>query len=160
MGVSNTPAQLSAKLNKAAAVIQKDRKVAVGAGALATKKTILAEAASKGVTPSSKIAGGKWGVRYDVKGLIHPTALVKVWGPFHLVDNPTKAHEIAPRKRARRGSGGRKKAVAFNGIVRARVRHPGTSGKKTFPAAKKKAALVVPKVMAESILTGWTRLFR
>jgi hypothetical protein len=158
MGTSRSVAELAGKFSKAAATMSKDRKTAVGAGALATKKIILAEASAKGVSPSSKIAGKKWSVRYKIAGSVDPSALVAINGPFHLVDNPTAAHTIGPRTKGRRKSG--KKAVSFGGIARASVKHPGTKGKGIFPVAKAKAAVVAPRIMAESILDGFARTFK
>jgi hypothetical protein len=158
VGTSSSIAELAGKFTKAAATMQKDRKIAVGAGAFATKKIILAEASRKGVTPTSKIAGKKWGVRYKLAGSVDPSALVAINGPFHLVDNPTKAHQIGPRTKGRRKSG--KKAVSFGGIARATVKHPGTQGKGIFPVAKAKARIVVPKIMAESVINSFGRTFK
>jgi hypothetical protein len=94
----------------------------------------------------------------NVKGFNNPAALVRIFGPFHLVDRPTKSHEIGPRKKGRRRSG--KKAVSFNGIARATVQHPGTKGKGTFPDAKKKASVAVPRIMAKSVVSGWRDALR
>ena len=156
MGTSTSAAQLSQKITKMATVTQRRQREVVNQGALTAKEIMLAEAASRGISPGSRIAGGKWGVGYDVKGFNNPTALVRYRGPFHLVDNPTKAHRIGPKRRRGRG----KKAVAFNGIVRRSVQHPGTRGKKSFPAAKKKAERAVPIVMSRSVIGGWRSALR
>lgn len=151
MGTSRSAAEFSRKITKMATVTQTRQRETVNMGALTAKELMVAEAGSRGVTPGSKIAGGKWGVGYDVKGFNNPTALVRYRGPFHLVDNPTKPHRIGPKRR--RGKG--KQAVAFNGAVRRSVQHPGTPGKRSFPAAKTKALVAVPRVMSRSIISGW-----
>jgi hypothetical protein len=158
MATTTDPKKFVADIRKMATITQRRQVQIVNEGALLTKTIILSEAAQAGVTPASKIAGGKWGVRYNVKGFNNPAALVRIFGPFHLVDRPTKSHEIGPRKKGRRRSG--KKAVSFNGIARATVQHPGTKGKGTFPDAKKKASVAVPRIMAKSVVSGWRDALR
>lgn len=151
MGTSKSPAEFARKITNLATVTQRRQREAVTRGALVTKELIIAEAESAGVSRSSTIAGGKWGVGFDVKGFNNPSALVKVRGPFHLVDSPTKPHTI-PKSRRNRKS----KRLAFpDGGVRVSVQHPGTSGKRTFPKATIKASRAVPRVMAQSIVSGW-----
>lgn len=158
MGTSRSAAEFSRKITKLATATQKRQRLSVEAGALTAKEIMLAEAAAAGVSPGSRIAGGKWGVGYDVKGFSNPTAIIRYRGAFHLVDNPTRAHKIGPR-RGRRGAG--KRAVSLGpGRVYRSVQHPGTAGKKTFPAAKRKAQLAVPKVMARPIISGWREALR
>lgn len=153
MGTSTDPKKFVANINRMATITQRRQVQIVGEGALLTKEIILAEAASSGVSPTSKIAGGKWGVRYNVKGFNNPAALVRIFGAFHLVDRPTRAHEIGPRRKGRRRSG--KRAISFNGVARASAQHPGTRGKGIFPDAKAKASVAVPRVMAKSVVSGW-----
>jgi hypothetical protein len=158
MAYTTNPKKFAADITKMATITQRRQKLIVNEGAFLAKTIIIEEAASKGVTPASRIAGGRWGVRYDVRGTNNPTALVKVYGPFHLVDRRTKPHEIGPRKKGRRSSG--KKAVAFNSLVRSVVQHPGTKGKGIFPAAKAKAHVAVPKIMGRSVVSGWKEALR
>lgn len=157
MGTSRNPAEFSRKITNLATVTQRSAKEAVAQGALTTKEIIIAEAASKGVSSTSKIAGGRWGVRYDIKGFNNPSALVRIWGPFHLVDSPTKAHKITPR-RGRRRSG--KQAVSFDSSAYASVQHPGTPGKQIWPAAKAKAHVAVPIVMSQRVVGAWRSAIR
>lgn len=157
MGTSTSAAQFSRKITNLATVTQRMQKDVIDAGALTAKEIILAEAAVRGVTPASRIAGGRWGVRYDIKGFNNPSALVRVYGPFHLVDSPTRPHEIRPRRRGRRVG---KRALAFNGVVRASAQHPGTRGKESFPAAKVKARVAVPIVMSRRLTGGWRKALR
>lgn len=183
MGTSTTAAEFSHKITKMATVTQARQKEIVNQGALTVKEIIYAEAAVKGVSPTAKIAGGRWGVRYDIWGFNNPTALVRIWGPFHLVDGATKPHYIAAKglggsrasraeraatggrgafagQKKGRGKGG-KKAIAFgSSLVRAYVHHPGTSGKGIFAASKVKAEIAVPLVMQKSIVSGWRQALR
>lgn len=134
MGTSTSAAHLAGKMNKIATGIPKATKTGVAASSLAGKNTIIRVAASRGVYTSSRIAGGKWSVRYDLKGTRRVTSLLRIRGPFQLVEGPTAAHTI-PRARTR--SKKRKQALAFNGVVRKTVQHPGTSGKYIFRDSKK-----------------------
>jgi len=153
MGTSKSAAEFSSKIVKMGRITQARAAQTVGKGALATKEIIIETAESRGVSRTSKIAGGKWGVRYDVRGFNNPSALVKIFGPFHLVDGPTKAHQIGPRRKGRRRTN--KSAISFNGVARASAQHPGTRGKRIFPQAKVTAQRVVPRVMSQSIVSGW-----
>jgi hypothetical protein len=158
MGFTTDPRKFSADIRKMGTITQRRQAQIVGEGALLAKELMLSEAAARGVSPTSKIAGAKWGVSYNVKGFNNPAALIRYRGPFHLVDNPTAAHEIGPRRKGRRRSG--KKAVAFNGVVRLSVWHRGTAGKRSFPAAKRKAQVAVPRIMARSVVSGWREALR
>lgn len=158
MGTSRSVGEFSRKITNLGTVTQSHSRMVVEQGALTAKEIILAEAASKGITPAQKIARGRWGVRYDILGTWNPTALVRVWGPFHLVDNPTKPHDIRPRTKGRRRSG--KQAIAFDGIARASAHHPGTHGNGIFPAAKAKARVAVPIVMSQRIVGGWRQALK
>lgn len=182
MGTSRSAAEFVGKINKIGHATDTSRRSVVNDGALTAKKVMLAAAGAKGVTPGGKIAGRRWTVRYDIKGTETPVAVVRFTGPFHLVDRDTKAHLIRPRSfvgtrgsvSGRRGRGQRAVkgaallqlfgvdardggAIAFNGIVRAYARHPGTSGKGIFPAAKVIAHHTVPTVMANAMKGAWRR---
>lgn len=185
MGTSRSVTEFVGKINKAGHATDRHRKEAVSQGAFTAKKVMLAAAAAKGVTPGGKIAGRKWGVSFDVKGTERPVALVRYTGPFHLVNNDTRRHYVVAGglggSRESRGIrafqasasrfsgesssgafGGQrrskgKRAISFNGIARAYVVHPGTSGKAIFPAAKIIARRTVPDVMAQSMKGAWRR---
>lgn len=156
MGRSRSAAEFSGKIHKMATATQKRQRLALEQGALVTKELMVAEAAAAGVRSSTRIHGAKWGVRYTITGFDNPSALVRYFGPFHLVDNPTKAHEIP---RARRGRTA-KRLLLPDGGVRASVEHPGTRGKHTFPKAKHKAQVAAPRVMAKPIVSGWAEALR
>jgi hypothetical protein len=171
VGTSRNAAEFSRKITKMATVTESRKKQIVGQGALVTKEIILAEAASKGVMPGSKIAGGGWRVTYNLKA---KTALVAIRGAFHLVESDTSPHRIN-RKVARakgKGSGriNRERALnevfggkgaysggslKFGGLFRKVVNHPGTKGKGIFKAAKAKAGKAVPIVMTQRLVGGW-----
>lgn len=94
MGVSHSPAELAAKMAKLGQAVQKQDEVTVKQAAAMTKKIIVATAASRGVSPSSKIGGRKWSVVYNIKGTEKPTAVLFLRGNFHLVESDTRAHVI------------------------------------------------------------------
>ena len=55
--------------------------------------------------------GAKLGVGFDVKGDTNPTALVKARGPWQIIANPTRPHDISPRVRGRGKARGGKRAI-------------------------------------------------
>lgn len=165
---------------RAATATQVRSKMSIEQGSLAAKEIVVATAASKGLTRDSRITGAKWAVRYDVKGFNNPTSLLKVTGPFHLVESDTKAHQIYRKgKRVKgRGSSRINKAQALaevfggrgaysggslkltDGSYRKVVKHPGTKGKHIWEDSKKIIRRAVPTVMAQRIIGGWREVFR
>jgi hypothetical protein len=180
MASTTNPKKFVADIHQMAKITQARRKAIVAQGALTAKEILIAESAARGVKPTSKIAGGKWGVRYDIKGAQNPTAIVRVIGPFHLVDSPTRAHKIYRKVGRAKGKGsGRinkqaKLDQVFGGVgaykggalkfpdgnFRHVVEHPGTKGKGIFKAAKAKAHVAVPRVMGKSVVSGWGEALR
>jgi hypothetical protein len=125
-------------------------RIALNAAALAAKNAFIST--NPGVV-GHRVARGKVNVRYDIKGSgPKAVALVRYTGPAHLALNPTRAHRIEPRARARRGR--RRRALTINGNVRAWANHPGTRGKDpSARRAKAAAGKVAPKVYAKAGLT-------
>lgn len=180
MGTSTSAAEMSRKITKMATVTQQRQKQTVSQGALTAKEIIIAEAASKGVMPNSKIAGGSWSVRYNVKGFNNPTAFLKIGGAFHLVESDTKPHRINRRVARAKGRGSKRanRQQALNeafggqgafkggslkfpsGDFRKVVSHPGTKGKHIFRSAKTKAGKAVPIVMSQRLVGGWREALR
>ena len=156
MGVSTSPAELSRKLNGLARDMGRTG-VPLNATALHVKKLFEASAASAGVL-GHRVAGGRIGVRYDIQGGggQHATAVVRYTGPAHLVNNPTRAHRIEPRRprgvrtRRRRGA----QALTIGGNLRAWANHPGTGGKRFYQRAKIVAHQTAPRVYAKAGLTA------
>lgn len=174
---SRSAGELAGKFVKAASTIPRANAEATGEAAL-LGKTIFIEAAvaaglrEGGRLPSSR--GSKWTARYDVKGQVHATALLRYVGPVHWAFWGTSRHMIVARRlttrtgarlRARRlgamaafgGSNrgafgamrdvrGGKQALSFagSGGPKAYAFHPGMRGRNTWPVAKKKVAAVTP----------------
>lgn len=120
--MARSVAELAGKLDGAGRALRGESRRAVGSAAYEFKVGIERQFARDGLRRGSKLAGRPWrGVSYQVK--TDSRVLVMAAKPSWLFNNPTSPHPIAPRQR--RG----KKALAFNGIVRARVvQHPGTRG--------------------------------
>lgn len=133
------------------------QRVAVNKASLELKNATLHE--MRRVVPDLRMSGvgrggARVGVRYDIKGTNNPTSIIRATGPLHLLENPTKAHDIAPRRRR-----GRKRAVAFDGQVYGRVRHPGTRGRKPFSKGidrgRPKALKVLRDVNIDALKRGF-----
>lgn len=92
----------------------------------------------EGWTTAGRKSGGvvkKWNVRYRVTGYDLVIGRIQYTGPVHLLNNDTRAHNIAPRHK--------KALVLTDGGVRyGPVRHPGTKGKKF---AQKAEDIVIPQ---------------
>lgn len=156
MGTSTSPAQLAAKLDRFGKDLNNVR-VPLSATALHVKRIFETSAASAGVLTTKPVGKRRAiGVRYDLKGE-GPTmsAVVTYTGPAHLMNNPTKAHRIEPRRprgvrtRRRRGA----TALVINGSVRAFANHPGTKGKGFYQRARSIAEKTAPRVYAQKQLT-------
>ena len=76
--------------------------------------------------------GVRVGARFDVRGKVNPTALIRATGPLQLIERDTKAHDIGPRRKYARGSRKKKPAIKFGGRYAPGVRHPGTRGRAPF----------------------------
>lgn len=97
--------------------------------------------------PKGKVAGGKVGVRFDLKG---DNALVRMTGPGHLVNNPTKAHPIQPKRR-------QALLIPTADRPRASAQHPGTSGRKFWQKGRKLSERVAPEVYVREQVNGVLR---
>lgn len=144
-----------------------DRK-SVEAAALFTVRIARAaiQAGSGGDNRLSNVGrGARVGARYDVRGTQNPTALVYATGPLHLLDNPTRPHQITPK--VKKGRSRASRAAFYNAIFggeggfgsarplrtpygpRYRVQHPGTKGKRTWQRSIDRAEPFLPKIFAE-----------
>jgi hypothetical protein len=149
MGVSTSAGQLAAKFEGLARDMANPR-VPLNVTALHVKRLFESSAAGAGVL-GHRVARGKIGVRYDIKGNgPRAVALVRYTGPAHLVNNPTQGHRIEPRSRRRP----RRRGLTIGGNVRAWANHPGTSGKGFFGRAKAAAVATAPRVYAKAGLTA------
>ncbi len=174
---STSAAQLAGKFAKAATIIPRANADATSEAALVGKGIFIEAAVAAGLREGGKLPssrGSKWTARYDVKGQVHATALLRYVGPVHWAFWGTRRHVIVARRlttrtgarlRARRlgamaafgGTNrgafgamrdvrGGKKALAFAGSdgPKAYAFHPGMRGRNTWPLAKTKVAAATP----------------
>lgn len=140
MGVSTSPAQLAAKLERFAKDVVDTRKP-LAAAAFAAKKAFIAANSDVVGHQIPHRSRGRVNVRYDLRG---SAAVVRYTGAAHLVLNPTKPHRIEPgRTRTGRRRRNPKRALTINGDFAASATHPGTTGKDPGARRAKAAAAVV-----------------
>jgi hypothetical protein len=118
---------LASRFVSAGRGISRANRVGVEQACLAGKQVMVASAVAAGLPPGGKLrgvgkSGGRWGVRYNVRGYQTVVGTLKYTGAVHLVERDTRPHQIAPR---------RKKALRFadGGLRTQPVQHPGTKGK-------------------------------
>lgn len=145
--MSSSPADFAHRCQKMATTIPRAQRDAVFAAAMAAKESFIAAAAGAGLRPGVKLrgvgkSGASWGVGFSIKGQQNPTALVAFRGPVHLVNNPTKPHTIAPRRKGVRA------VPRGDGTFSASVPHPGTRGKHFFDPAKAQVEAQTPAILA------------
>lgn len=168
-------AKFAAKFEDAAKALPNAQHAAVTRCAEATKVAFLAAPGAP-----HKVAGKRASVGYDVSDSPSGARAVVRWrGPVHLVNNPTKPHEIRPR--AFKGTRGRgKRAQRAAGLLaafgldareggtiniagigpRARAMHPGTPGKHFFQAGKATAEKIVPGIYKREATTTLAKTFK
>lgn len=155
MGTSRSFAELGRKVATAGRQLDRVQRDAVGKSALLVKTSVQSQLVAAGVTNGRLrgvgTRGARIGVGYNLRGTTNPSAVVRMRGPAHLIESDTRAHVIKPK---------RKKAVMTPYGPRARVRHPGTKGKRPW---KKGVAAALPKTRAvflDSITSNLARVFR
>ena len=105
-------------------------------------------------------SGARIGVRDDgIKGTVNPSAVVRMTGPAHLIENPTKPHTITTKK-SRNRRGGKAKALKTPFGPRASVNHPGTKGKKPWQKGIAVAKPMLGKVFQDEVGKSLRRTFR
>lgn len=171
MGTSTSARQLASKFFDAAANVHAAKRTGLVAEALFVKEALL-----RAPGAPHTVAGRKAGVRFDLRG---DEAVVRWFGPVHLVNNPTAPHEIRPRAfagtrstgtRAQRGAGllaafgvdatqSRGAVRLADGNVRSRVSHPGTAGKQFFQKGKAVAQAQAFKAYSRSVHSALAEAF-
>ena len=175
-------AQVALRMTKLTREVRGASDTAVTRAAFDAKKIIEREIRS--VAPSGRLrnvgsSGAKIGVRYNVKGATNPTALVRAYGPIHLIENPIQPHTIIPRGvgRARgrtRAARRQAKQDLYNALFgsqyagvkplrtpygpRYRVRHPGvrrSSG--PWKRGRMKAAPIIRRTVERSVQDAFRR---
>jgi hypothetical protein len=153
MGTSTTAAEFTGKIEKLAKELSDTRRP-LNVTALQAKRVMQVSAGGLiGAKPQGKRK--RISVGYEVKGQgMEASAIVGYRGPAHLVNNPTRAHEILPRRRPgvrsrRRGA----RALAINGDLRAVAHHLGTRGKHFYEKARAIIRQQAPRTYAKAGLS-------
>lgn len=170
MGTSASPAELGGKFAKAANNLATAQRIAVANAALMAKETLQVAPVPRGLPTTGLTSNGyrkkpiPWGVRYDVKGNLNATALVRMWGmPPYLWERGSYRHPggwpITPKKaggtrasraaRVASGAGLKNGKAALklpNGYVPYVKNHPPFKPRPFFGAAKATIVKGVPKV--------------
>lgn len=157
MGTSRSPAELAAKFNKFDKYLVGAQREGVRAGALLVTNAVRAELRT--AVPSGRLSGvGVRGARVSVgfdapKSDKNPQALVRMRGPAHLVESPTRPHAIKHR---------RKRALAGGGFgpVAGVKQHPGTRGKHPWAKGVAKAQPRVLGEMDKAVFASMVKAFR
>ena len=163
MGTSRNPAELSAKFGSFIHDLERGEltREAVEASAVEYKQAgVLAyRRATGGDLKLSRVgrAGGRIGVRYsEPTGTTNAATVVRVTGPAHLIDHPTRPHRI-PKQRGR----GRRRVVNIPGVgVRAHANHPGKPARPTFHPAMRARRPRAMRAFVVRIDKGMRRRFK
>jgi hypothetical protein len=154
MGTSSSAAELVGKITKASVDLQKSQGRTVGAAAAESKRII--ESAMGVATGDRRLSGrrnARIGVRYKVfEGGTRTVANVRAYGPAHLVERPTSAHVIRPR---------RKRAIVIPGVgPRMVAHHPGARGKFPFRTGTTAAIPRVNRIVRTGTFNAGLGAFR
>ena len=180
MGTSTSSAQLVGKIRRFGTEFESLNAASVAAAAQAVKDVTEPKVrrATGGDGRLSGVGrnGARIGVRYDVKGTVNATALVKATGPAHLVESDTKPHVVASRygpKRTRRarssmvaagktvGAGWDRRAViSFGGVtVRYAVESGGSKGRHPYRDGFAAGSKMAPKAYASRQRQAFVKVF-
>ncbi len=123
------------RLGKLSTAVKRGRRDTVSAMALAAKKAqndqIKRDTGDMHLSGVGR-RGARVGTRFDLSA---DRANVRATGPLHFVAHPMSPHRI-PKVRTR----GRRRVAVIPGVgVRAHAMHPGTRGKDTWRAGRRKA---------------------
>lgn len=132
----------------AATSLQTDAREILTGLAMMAKTQQLAAAAAVGVHDRLRGVGqhgAKISVGYTIVGFTSPTAIVAWRGPAQLVNDPTAAHDIKPRR-----GRGHKAVIVGDGVV-ARSHTEGTRGKHFFEAGADATRVAAPAVAQRGV---------
>lgn len=154
MGISTSPAQLAGKIDRFAKELH-NKQAALNKVGMAGKRIFTAAAASGGALGKKPVGKRKIiSAYYDIANN-GSMVVIGYRGPIHLIANPTKPHDIYPRRprggRRRRGRGAQ--ALTIGSELRASARHPGTRGKPFVRKAKVIAARELPPIFMKAQVT-------
>jgi hypothetical protein len=137
VGFAGDLAELAGEIRRVARLLERD--------AAAAAVAVFRPAVYRAVGGDRRMSGvGRGGAAVEVTvRAVSDGSIVRVGGPFHLLERATRAHEIV----ARSGGG---LVLGGGSDVRRSVSHPGTRGKGTWAGAEPAAAEAATKAMAAS----------
>lgn len=162
MGTSRSPEELAAKLTRFGRGMPPATREGVRIGALLVATSIRREL--QRAAPSGRLSGvGRRGARLSVgfdppKSDTNPTALVRARGPWQLIENPTRPHEIVPKRRRRTRN--RRPAVLTPQGPRTRIMHPGTRGKHPWERGVRSSEHLVRQAVQREFHHALVKAFR
>lgn len=181
--MAKNAAELADKFTRLATAIPRANAEATSNAALFAKDEFIKGGVAAGLRKGGNLPSssrGRWGARYDVKGAVNATALVRYTGPVHWAFAGTRPHIIVARQLTTRTGGRRRQArvgamAAFGGsnrgvfgsfrnvrrgakaltvpgasTPRAYAFHPGQRGRNAWPIVKNRVKRGVPDVYPAS----------
>jgi hypothetical protein len=156
MGTSTSFDAFGDKLERLGREVRDTRRP-LNVAALEAKRTMQATAGS---ALNGKLTGKRRRITvgYDIGGEgMRAWALVGWRGPAHLINNPTRPHEILPRRRrgvrTRRRGASMLRFNAGDGGFAPSAHHPGTTGKHFYEKAKAVIKKQAPKTYGKVAMT-------
>lgn len=99
--MASSAADLVRKLDRLATTVDRGKTAAIGETAMVVKAEMLLGPSRSGIRPTTRIAGAKWGVGFELKP---KWALVSYRGPLHWAEWGTQAHVIGAKQLGSRAS--------------------------------------------------------
>lgn len=126
--------------------------------AMVVKSSVQAELGSGHLSGVGK-SGARVSAGFEIRGAgANPAALIRMRGPAHLLERPTRPHEIPTPGKT--GRGGRRRVAVIPGVgPRVGIRHPGTRGKFPFAKGVARAAPVTPTIFARNVRVALAKTF-
>lgn len=146
MGTSSSAAEFAGKINRFAGEVSKLPRDTAYSNARIGKATL--GAAVQTMAPGGRLSGvGRRGARVGVGYNVYGDGVVQVSarGPVWLVENPTSAHDVAPKKRRGKGA---LYGPGYDHPYRGTVHVSGTRGKHAWEHARDQ---VLPPLLKANI---------
>lgn len=163
---AKTPAEFARQAGRFPTILEKATRAGVESMAREVKKDVEGQLRRAGIPSGGRLRGvgrrgARVGSRYDVTGFQNPTALVRMFGPAHLIEGPTRPHQIPRASRISRGRRrGQRRYVVIPGVgVRSRAMHPGTRGKYPWKFGVAKAKPKLPTIQMKFYVDSVKKTF-
>lgn len=164
MGVSRSGKELADKLDRAARNIDAAGKRGVRETSLVMKTSVTRELGAAGVKGGRLSRVGKNGARLSVGFNIktfggNPTSLFRARGPWQIIENDSKPHPIAAKKK--RGRDNSQAAIKLaDGGIRRSVNHPGTRGKHPWAKGVAKGIPLAGRAFQQGAAESFRKVWR